>query len=63
MSFSAGIQFGLAGYLVLVAVSTSLLRRRALKPVEESPLEVFHRMTAGLLRNPTAPVEPSFDWE
>ena len=59
--FPAGIQFGLAGYGILVAVGTSLLRLRAIKPVQESPLEVFHRWTAGLLRNTPAPVEPSLD--
>ena len=61
MSFSAGIAFGLFGYLVLVAVGTSLLRRRAIKPIEESPVEVFHRITAGLFRNTSHPVEPSLE--
>ena len=63
MSFSAGLQFGLAGYVVLVAAGTSLMRRRALKPIEESPLEVFHRLTAGLFRNTPATAEPSLDFD
>ncbi len=61
MSFSSGLAFGLAGYLVLVGVGTSFMRRRALKPAEVSPLEAFHRVTAGLFRNTAAAVEPSLD--
>ena len=61
MSFSTSLLLGLAGYLVLVAAGTSFLRRRALKPVERSPLEVFHRLTAGLLRNPDTALESSFE--
>ena len=63
MSISAGVAFGLFGYLVLVALGTSLLRRRAIKPIEESPLEVFHRVTAGLFRNTAHSVEPSLDFD
>ena len=63
LSFSAGLAFGLFGYLVLVAVGTNLLRHRAIKPIEESPLEVFHRMTAGLFRNTSPSVEPSLDFD
>ena len=63
MSFSSGLLFGLAGYLVLVAVGTNLLRHRALKPVEDSPLELFHRLTAGLFRNTPPVTEPSLDWD
>lgn len=61
MMFSVHLIFGVAGYLVLVAAGTSLLRHRAIKPANESPLEFFHRLTAGLFRNTGATVEPSFD--
>lgn len=51
MLFPANILLGLAGYLVLVAAVTTMLHSRPLKPAEISPIEVFHRITAGLLRN------------
>ena len=63
MSFSSGLMFGVAGYLVLVVVGTSLLRRRAIKRAEEPPIEVFHRMTAGLFRNTHPVTEPSLDFD
>lgn len=61
MSFSASLLLGLVGYLILVAVGTSLLRHRALQPAENSPLELFHRLTAGLLRNPDTAYESSYE--
>ena len=61
MSFSTNLLLGLAGYLVLVAIGTSVLRRRALKRAEDSPLELFHRLTAGLLRNPDTAYESSYE--
>lgn len=51
MLFPTNILFGIAGYLVLVTAGTTLLRSRRLKPAEISPIEVFHRITAGLLRD------------
>ena len=63
LSFSSGLLFGLAGYLVLVVVGTNLLRRRAIKPAEESPLEIFHRLTAGLFRNTSYSVGASLDFD
>ena len=61
MSFSTNLLLGMVGYIVLFAVGTSFLRRRALKPVEDSPLELFHRLTAGLLRNPDKALESSYE--
>ena len=57
MLFPLNLVLGLAGYVVLVASGTSLLRRRPLKPADESPVEVFHRLTASLFRNTTTFVE------
>ena len=61
LSFSTNLLLGLVGYLVLVAVGTSFLRHRALKPAEDSPLDLFHRLTAGLLRNPDTALESSYE--
>lgn len=61
MLFSVNIILGLAGYAILVAACTHMVRRRPLKPIDESPLEVFHRCTAGLFRNTTTVPEPSLD--
>jgi hypothetical protein len=61
MSFSASLLLGLAGYLILVAAGTNLLRKRAVKPAQDSPLELFHRLTAGLLRNPDTAFESSYE--
>lgn len=61
LMFSVNLLFGMAGYAVLVAAGTSLLRRRPIKPANQSSLEFFHRLTAGLFRNTGATVEPSFD--
>ena len=61
MAFTVHVAFGLLGYAVLVVAGTSLLRRRALKPVNEPPLAVFHRLTAGMFRNTPAVVEPGLD--
>lgn len=57
LSFSANLILGIAGYLTLVAVATAILRTRPPKPAEQSPLELFHRATAGLFRNPGPLVE------
>lgn len=51
MLFSVNLLLSLFGYLLLVATGTSLLRRRPLTPANQSPLEVFHRLTAGLFRD------------
>lgn len=60
--FPANILFGVLGYLILVAAGTLLLRSRRLKPAELSPIEVFHRITAGLLRDPgPSAVETALD--
>lgn len=61
MMFPVSLAFGVAGYLVLVGVGTNLLRRRAVKPIDESPLQFFHRLTAGLFENTSTVVEPSLD--
>jgi uncharacterized protein (UPF0254 family) len=61
MTFPTNLLVGLVGYLLLVAVGTNFMRRRALKPVEDSPLEMFHRLTAGLLRNPDTALESSYE--
>jgi hypothetical protein len=61
MLFPVNIALAVAGYVVLIAAGTDLLRRRALKPVDVSPLETFHRLSAGLFRNDTGFVEPSLD--
>ena len=61
MMFPTNLLFGVAGYLVLVAAGTDALRRRAVKPVDESPLQFFHRLTAGLFVSTTTVVEPSLD--
>ncbi len=52
MLFSANLMFGLFGYVVLVAVGTTALRHRPLQPAQESPLELVHRVTGGLFRDP-----------
>ena len=51
MLFSVNIVFSLAGYVVLVAAGTEVLRNHRLAPAEESPRETFHRLTAGLFRS------------
>lgn len=51
MSFTTNLIVGLAGYLLLVAVGTDILRSRPVKPVSTSPLETFHRVTRGLFRD------------
>jgi hypothetical protein len=61
MMFPVHLTFGVAGYLVLVAVGTNALRCRPVKPVNESPLQFFHRLTAGLFANTTAEVDYSLD--
>ena len=61
MLFPATLALGLAGYMVLVAVGTVALRRRPIKPAQESPVEFFHRLTAGLLRDPGTKVEADVD--
>ena len=61
MLFSANIMFGLFGYVILVAVGTTALRRRPLQPAQESPLELVHRMTGGLFRDPGNAEKPSLD--
>ncbi|MCP4305020.1 MAG: DUF3040 domain-containing protein [bacterium] len=60
MMFPANLAFGVAGYLVLVAIGTDALRRRPVRPFGETPMQFFHRMTAGLFANTTV-VEPSLD--
>ena len=52
MLFPTNLVFGLVGYMVLVAVGTTALRNRPIKPAQESPLDFFHRLTAGLFRDP-----------
>lgn len=52
MLFSANLMFGLFGYVVLVAVGTTALRHRPLQPAQQSPLELVHRVTGGLFRDP-----------
>ena len=52
MLFPASLVFGLVGYMVLVAAGTTALRNRAIKPAQETPVEFFHRLTGGLLRDP-----------
>jgi hypothetical protein len=59
--FSVNLILGVAGYMLLVAAGTSMLRRRPLKPAEVSPLETFHRLSAGLFRNTTTVVESGLD--
>jgi hypothetical protein len=49
--FTTSLVFGLAGYLVLVAVGTDILRNRSAKVVKTSPLETFHTVTRGLFRD------------
>ena len=61
MSFTTNLWLGLIGHLILVAVGTDVLRRRAVKRAEASPLDVFHRLTAGLLRNPDTAYETSYE--
>jgi hypothetical protein len=57
MLFPLNMMFAVAGYLVLVAAGTSMLRHRRLTPAERPPIETFHRLTAGLFRNTGNPVE------
>ena len=57
MLFSVSLVLGLVGYMVLVGACTHMLRQRPIKPVDEPPLEVFHRITMGLFRNTGAVVE------
>jgi fatty acid desaturase len=52
MLFTVNMLLGVAGYVVLVAAGTNLLRHRRLTPAERSPLELFHRLTADLFRDP-----------
>jgi len=47
--------------LAAIAAGTSRLRRRPLKPADESPLEVSHRLTARLFRNTRLVVESNLD--
>lgn len=61
MSFTTNLLMGLVGYLILVAAGTDLLRRRAPKRAEDTPLELFHRLTAGLLRNPDTAYESTYE--
>ena len=61
MLFSVNLVFGLAGYAVLVGAFTSLLRRRPVNPVNQSPLVVFHRLTAGLFRDTEPAIEAGLD--
>ncbi len=61
MLFPANLVFGLAGYMVLVTVGTVALRNRPIKPAHESPVDFFHRLTGGLLRNPGTMVEADVD--
>ena len=61
MSFSTNLLLGLVGYVILVVAGTTVLRRRRLQPAEQSPLELFHRLTAGLLRNPDTAFESSYE--
>ena len=61
MLFPVHLSFGVAGYLVLVGVGTSLLRRRPMKPANESPRQFFHRLTAGLFANKTTVVKTTSD--
>jgi len=63
MMFPMHLYYGVAGYLVLVAVGTSLLRHRPMKPADESPLQCFHRLTAGLFVNTSSATESSLDWD
>ncbi|MCP4246055.1 MAG: DUF3040 domain-containing protein, partial [bacterium] len=61
MLFPVNLMLGVAGYLVLVIAGTSLLRQRPMTPADQSPLEAFHRLTAGLFRNTSTVTEPSLD--
>lgn len=61
MLFSVNLILGLAGYVVLVAAGTNMLRHRPLKPADQSPLEVFHQLTAGLFRNTATVVKAELD--
>jgi hypothetical protein len=60
MMFPANLVFGVVGYLILVGVGTDALRRRPVRPFDETPLQFFHRLTAGLFAN-TSVIEPSLD--
>jgi len=57
LSFSANLALGVAGYLTLVTVGTAIFRTCPPKPAEQSPLEMFHRATAGLFRDTGTLVE------
>jgi hypothetical protein len=61
MAFSTNLLLGLVGYMILVVAGTFTLRRRRLQPAETSPLELFHRLTAGLLKNPDTALESSYE--
>lgn len=61
MAFPTNLVLGLMGYLVLVVAVTAALRHRHWQPAEGSPLEFFHRLTAGLLRNPDTALESSYE--
>jgi hypothetical protein len=61
MLFPIHLVFGVIGYAILVAAGTDVLRHRPLKPADESPLQFFHRLTAGLFANTGTVVEPSLD--
>jgi Protein of unknown function (DUF3040) len=49
--FPVNLSFAIAGYVVLVAAGTEMMRHHRFTPAEESPLETFHRFTAGLFRS------------
>lgn len=61
MMFPANLLFGVVGYLVLVAVGTNALRRRPIRPIDESPLQFFHRLTAGMFVSTETTVESALD--
>lgn len=61
LMFPVHLSFGVAGYLFLVAAGTHALRRRPLRTFNESPLQFFHRITAGLFANTSPAVESSLD--
>ncbi len=61
MAFPTSLVLGLVGYLVLVVAVTAALRHRRWQPADGSPLEFFHRLTAGLLRNTDTALESSYE--
>jgi hypothetical protein len=62
MMFPANILFGVAGYMVLVAAGTTILRHRKARTDDESLLSAFHRLTAGLFRNTTPATQDSSEY-